>query len=117
MGKISHKEKTFEQRLKESSEILTKYPDRICVYIEKTDKCKTLPELAKKKYLIPKNITAAQFILIIRNKIEIAKESALIFYVNNSIMTGSATMSVINDEHCAPDGFLYIKYAGETCFG
>ena len=117
MGKISHKEKTLEQRLKESTEILSKYPDRICVFIEKKDNCKTLPDLDKKKYLVPKTITAAQFIFIIRNKIKITKGVALFFYANNLIINGDVEMNEINGNNKSPDGFLYIKYTSENCFG
>jgi hypothetical protein len=43
-----HKEKPFERRLKESNDIIAKYPDRVCLYIEKHEKCKTVPDLEKK---------------------------------------------------------------------
>lgn len=117
MKKISHTEKTFEQRLSESTGILSKYSDRICIYIEKIERCKSLPDLEKKKYLVPKTITAAQFIFVIRNKIAVPKEQALFFYINNRIISGNVVMSEINDKYRNSDGFLYIKYSGENCFG
>ena len=117
MGKISHKEKTMEQRQKESIEILLKYPDRACIFVEKIQSDTILPDLDKKKYLVPRSITAAQFILVIRNRIEIPKETALFFYTNKNIMSGNTLISEINDKHKDADGFLYIKYTGENCFG
>ena len=117
MGKIGHKEKMLEQRLKESTEILSKYPDRICIFIEKKDTCKSLPDLDKKKYLVPKTITVAQLIFVIRNKIKVTKETALFFYVNRRIINGDTTMDELEYNYKSPDGFLYIKYAGENCFG
>lgn len=117
MGKISHKEKSHDQRLKESNEILLKYPDRICIFIEKKDNCKSLPDLDKKKYLVPKTITAAQFIFVIRNKIMISKETALFFYANNIIINGDIEMNDFFCKYKSSDGFLYIKYTGENFFG
>jgi len=116
MGKVIHKEKTFEQRLKECNNILTKYPDRICIYIEKLETCKTLPDLVKNKYLVPKTITAAQFIIVIRSKLPVPKDKALFFYINNSIISGNIIMETFN-KYKDPDGFLYIKYTAESCFG
>ena len=42
--KISHKSKSREQRLKESTDIILKHPHRVCIYLEKLETCKTLPE-------------------------------------------------------------------------
>ena len=117
MGKNSHKEKTHDERLKESNDILSKFPDRICIFIEKKDTCKTLCDLDKKKYLVPKTITASQFIFIIRKKITMSKETALFFYVNNIIINGDIEMNEFFCKYKSSDGFLYIKYTGENFFG
>ena len=117
MEKISHKEKPFNQRQKESTDILFKYPDRICIFIEKKESCKSLPDLERHKYLVPNTITASQFISVIRKKLEITKETALFFYINNNILSGNSIINDIYNKYRNLDGFLYIKYAGEKCFG
>uniref|UniRef100_A0A6C0AZR7 Autophagy-related protein n=1 Tax=viral metagenome TaxID=1070528 RepID=A0A6C0AZR7_9ZZZZ len=117
MGKLSHEEKSIEQRLSESREILLKYPDRICIYVEKSKSCKLLCDLKKKKYLVPSNITMAQFIFVIRSKINVSKETALFFHINNKSISSNSLMSELNDKYKHEDGFLYIKYTGENCFG
>ena len=116
MGKISHKDKPVEQRLRECTEVLAKYPDRICIYIDKRENCKTLPTLSKNKYLIPKSITAAQFMFVVRSKLDIPKDSALFFYINNRILSGNVEMDTFKKD-IGPDGYLYVKYTGEACFG
>ena len=116
MGKVNHKDKPVEQRLNECNQVLAKYPDRLCIYIEKRDRCKTLPDLSKNKYLVPNTITAAQFMFIVRSKLEIPKDCAIFFYINNTIFSGNAEMSTFN-KYKAPDGYLYITYTGESCFG
>ncbi|GAG34314.1 unnamed protein product, partial [marine sediment metagenome] len=45
------KEHPFENRLAESSRIREKYPTRVPVIVEKTETCKNVPKLDKKKYL------------------------------------------------------------------
>ena len=117
MGKLSHEEKSLEQRLSESRRILLKYPDRICIYIEKDKTCKLLSDLKKKKYLVPSNITMAEFIYVIRSKINVSKETALFFHINNKSMCSNCLMSELNDKYKNQDGFLYIKYSSENCFG
>ena len=117
MKKSNHKEKSFQERLDESKKILSKYPERACLFIEKMETCKDLPDLNKNKYLVPKSITAAELILVIRNRIKIPKEKAIFFYVNKTIISGNITINEINENNKNDDGFLYIKYTGEDCFG
>ena len=117
MKKVSHKEKPVEQRIKECTDIMLKYPDRICIYVEKRLNCKTLPDLEKNKYLVPRTITAAQFIFVIRSKLNIKKDTALFFYINNNIISGTMTVDEFYDKYKNLDGFLYIEYTAESCFG
>ena len=114
---VSHKEKTFDQRVADSTRILTKYPDRVCVYIERDPLCKILPDIDRNKYLVPSTITVAEFIYIIRGKMTIQKSDALFFYTNRVLISGNTLMSEINEKHKSLDGFLYILYKGENCFG
>ena len=117
MGKLSHEEKSLEQRLSESKKILLKYPDRICIYVEKAKTSKLLCDLKKKKYLVPSKITMAEFIFVIRSKINVSKETALFFHINNKIISSNSIMRELNDKYKDQDGFLYIKYSDENCFG
>ena len=113
----SNKLKSFEQRLEQTTNIQAKYPDRVCIYIEKHALCKSLPAIDKNKFLVPNSITAAQFIYVIRKKIVIPSQQALFLYVNNTIISGNTRMIEIGNKHIDNDGFIYIKYSGENCFG
>lgn len=115
--KSSHKKKSLEQRLKESSDIIQKYPDRVCVYLEKQTTCDTIPNLDKNKYLVPSSITIGQFTYVIRSRITIGPEQAIFLFVNNTVISGNTTMMEIYNKHKSEDGFLYITYSGENCFG
>lgn len=44
----------FDKRLSESRRILSKYPDRVPVIVDRNSRAKnTLPEIEKKKFLVP----------------------------------------------------------------
>ena len=115
--KNSHKEKSLEQRLNESSTILKRHPDRICVYLEKQETCKTIPDLDKNKYLVPNSITISQFTYVIRSRIKLAADQAIFLFVNNTVISGNTTMIEVYNKYKGEDGFLYITYSGENTFG
>ena len=112
-----HKTKTLEERIEESKKVYNKYPDKVCAYIERSETCKTINEIDKNKFLVPKDLNVAQLIHIIRKRLVIAPESALFFFVNNTIISGNMSMDEINNKYKNSDGFLYIKYSAENCFG
>ncbi|CAL0320892.1 unnamed protein product [Lupinus luteus] len=61
-GSFNFKDKyTFDHRLEESRYIVAKYPDRFPVIVERYAKC-DLPELERKKYLVPGDLSVGQFI-------------------------------------------------------
>ena len=103
--KSSHKEKSLEQRLNESSTILRRHPDRVCVYLEKQPNCKTIPNLDKNKYLVPNSISVGQFTYVIRSRITLGSEQAIFLFVNNTVISGNTTISEVYNKHKSEDGF------------
>jgi GABA(A) receptor-associated protein len=112
-----HENKTYEERLTESKKILKKYPTRACVFIKKLSTCNNVPNLDKNKFLVPLDLTMAQFIYIIRQRIRLHETHALFFYIDNNIIAGQMSISEIYSKYKSSDGFLYITYSGENCFG
>ncbi len=108
----------WQARKAESARMLTKYPERICAYVQREKKETVLPEIVKNKYLIPTNITIGQLIYVIRKRIKLPSEAALFIFVNNSIMPAvSETLGEVYKKYASDDGFLYITYAQENTFG
>ena len=107
---------TLEQRAFESSRIRAKYPDRIPVIVEKSPKS-DVPELDKKKYLVPSDLTVGQFVYVIRKRVKLSAEKAIFVFVNNALPPTASLMSTIYEENKDEDGFLYIQYSGENTFG
>ncbi|KAK3253313.1 Autophagy-related protein 8d [Cymbomonas tetramitiformis] len=116
-GKSSFKqEHPLEKRQGEAQRIREKYPDRIPVIVEKSEKS-DIPDIDKKKYLVPADLTVGQFVYVIRKRIKLGPEKAIFIFVNNVLPPTAALMSAIYEEHKDDDGFLYITYSGENTFG
>uniref|UniRef100_I2CPX1 Autophagy-related protein n=1 Tax=Nannochloropsis gaditana (strain CCMP526) TaxID=1093141 RepID=I2CPX1_NANGC len=109
-------EHPLDKRKGEAEKILSKYPDRIPVICEKADRSE-IPDIDKKKYLVPADLTVGQFTYVIRKRIRLPPEKAIFIFVNNYIPPTSGAMSAIYEERKDEDGFLYITYSGENTFG
>jgi len=113
-----HKNTThsLEKRKSEAERIRAKYPDRVPVICEKADRS-DIPDIDKKKYLVPADLTVGQFHYVIRKRIKLAPEKALFLFCSNSIPPNAALMSTVYEEQKDEDGFLYVQYSGESTFG
>ncbi|KAI8006215.1 Autophagy-related protein 8C-like [Camellia lanceoleosa] len=58
-------EHPLERRQAEATRIREKYPDRIPVIVERADRC-DIPDIDKKKYLVPADLTVGQFVYVVR---------------------------------------------------
>jgi len=110
------KENNFDKRKEESKRIREKYPDRIPIIVEKNSNT-DLPDIDKKKYLVPSDLTVGQFIYVIRKRISISPEKAIFIFIENMLPPTSELVSSIYEKHKDDDGFLYIEYSGENTFG
>ena len=106
---------TFKERNEEAIRILKKYPNKIPIIVQKKDN--SLPDLDKKKFLVPLDFTIAQFILTLRKRISLDPSVTMIIFINNKIMSCSELLSSIYINEKNKDGFLYIDYTGENTFG
>ncbi|KAE8673279.1 Autophagy-related protein 8C [Hibiscus syriacus] len=117
MAKSSFKlEHPLERRQGEASRIREKYPDRIPVIVERAEKS-DVPEIDKKKYLVPADLTVGQFVYVVRKRIKLSPEKAIFIFVKNILPPTAAMLSAIYEENKDEDGFLYMTYSGENTFG
>uniref|UniRef100_A0A061RNH4 Autophagy-related protein n=1 Tax=Tetraselmis sp. GSL018 TaxID=582737 RepID=A0A061RNH4_9CHLO len=115
-NKTFKEEHPLEKRQAEAARIREKYPERVPVIVEKAGKS-DIPDIDKKKYLVPADLTVGQFVYVIRKRIRLSPEKAIFIFVKNVLPPTAALMSSIYDEHKDEDGFLYITYSGENTFG
>jgi len=117
MSKPFKEEHPLEKRKSEAERIRAKYPDRVPVICEKADKSGDMPDIDKKKYLVPADLTVGQFQYVIRKRIKLAPEKALFVFCANTIPPTASLMSTVYEEQKDEDGFLYVQYSGESTFG
>ncbi|PHU08457.1 Autophagy-related protein 8g [Capsicum chinense] len=86
------------------------------VIVEKSERS-DIPNIDKKKYLVPADLTVGQFVYVIRKRIKLSAEKAIFIFVDNVLPPTGAIMSSIYDEKKDEDGFLYVTYSGENTFG
>ncbi|XP_075851920.1 gamma-aminobutyric acid receptor-associated protein-like 2 isoform X1 [Microcebus murinus] len=75
---------SLEHRCVESSKIRAKYPDRVPVIVEKVSGSQIV-DIDKRKYLVPSDITVAQFMWIIRKRIQLPSEKAIFLFVDKTV--------------------------------
>lgn len=109
-------EHPLEKRQAEAQRIREKYPDRIPVIVEKAGRS-DIPDIDKKKYLVPADLTVGQFIYVIRKRIKLPPEKAIFIFVDNVIPPTASLMSAVYEVQRDEDGFLYVTYSGENTFG
>ncbi|VDL59461.1 unnamed protein product [Hymenolepis diminuta] len=121
--------------MNDATKIKRKYPDRIPVIVEKHPGSQ-ISDLDKHKFLVPNDITVAQFMWIIRRRLQLSAEKALFLFFDDfvpqsrqvccSLFASSTffhtsffawTMGQLYNERKSDDGFLYAHYSGENSFG
>ncbi|KAI5905722.1 Autophagy-related protein 8 [Candida parapsilosis] len=100
----------------EAARIAQRFKDRVPVICEKVENS-DIPEIDKRKYLVPVDLTVGQFVYVIRKRIKLPSEKAIFIFVNDILPPTAALISTIYEEHKDEDGFLYVLYSGENTFG
>ncbi|XP_067831761.1 microtubule-associated proteins 1A/1B light chain 3C-like [Heptranchias perlo] len=105
-------------RQSEVANIRSKFPNKLPVIVERYMRERSLPQLDKSKYLVPRELSLCQFMIIIRNRMSLTSSQAFYLMVNNrSLASVSLTMAEIHAEFKEDDGFLYMTYASQEMFG
>ena len=111
------KQYSFEKRIEEANRIISKFRDRVPVIVERAERS-DVPEIDKKKYLVPYDLTFGQFLYVVRKRAKLSSEKALFCFIGESYLPPTASlMSTLYQTHRDKDGFLYMRYSGENTFG
>ena len=111
------KQKSYEERLKETTEILDKYPNRIPCILEKIDNNSTIGLIDKKKFLVPDDLTMSQFIYVIKKRVKLDSSEAIFIFCNKQILLNQSIIKDIYNKYKDKDNYLYLEYSGESTFG
>ncbi len=109
----------FEYRKKRSSSLLSKYPDKIPVILEKSMRDKYLPKMEKTKLLVADDMTVSTVLQLIKKNLKINESTSIYIMVsnNNTMLSGAQTIVSVYKNHKNEDGFLYLEYCTENVFG
>ncbi|CAD7093361.1 unnamed protein product [Hermetia illucens] len=106
------------QKTDEACAIRLRFPTKIPIIVDRYAREYELPYLNKRKFLVPQEITMAQFLLIIRNRLNISHNKALFLLVNNrTLVPMSKSITEVYEQHRSDDGFLYMTYTSQEVFG
>ena len=106
------------RRSEESKRIMAKYPGRVPIICERDPRSVDIPDIDRKKYLVPSDLSVANFMYVIRGRLKLPPEKSIYLFVDNNVMPAtSQLLTTLYTEHADDDGFLYIRYAGESTFG
>ena len=108
----------LEERLRQFDAIKKEYPNRIPIILERLYNS-SLNSNIKSKYILSNDLTMAEFMNIIREKLKISPETALFFLAKGKYnLTGNEILGEIYDKYKDnEDGFLYIFYSEEEIYG
>lgn len=98
-------------------DLMKRYPGRVPVFLEKDPKCSTIPDVDKKKYLVPLDYTVGQFVYAIRKRIRLRNSVAMFVLVDNILPATTESMSHLYKNYKNENNMLHITYTGENTFG
>jgi len=111
------KNNTLEDRIAESTRIVTRYPDRVPVIITLKMNSHDYISLDKTKYLVPSDLSFGQLMWIIRKRVNLDATKAIFLFVNGIIIPSSEILLNIYKIHKDQDGFIYVDLYEENVFG
>ena len=109
---------SLNDRWKEASKVIEKYKDRVPIICERSSKASyDCPDIDKKKYLVPRDLTIGQFIYVIRKRMHLKPEKALFLFMNGIIPPSTSMIGDLYEYYKETDGYIYITYSLENTFG
>jgi microtubule-associated protein 1 light chain len=110
--------RTAAQRKQEVERLKEQFPNKIPVIVERYKKEKVLPVMDKSKFLLPEDLSVAQFASIVRNRLNVTGNHAFYLIINKRTM--ASMTETIGKLYCTEhdeDGFMYVTYASQEAFG
>ena len=100
----------------ELTKLQNKYPGRVPVILSRA-KSSDIPELPKRKFIVPRDLTLGQFMFVVRKHLTLPPEKALFLFINNTLAPTSVAIFELYAAHMCNDGALHMTYASESAFG
>ena len=98
----------------ESEKMRREYPDRVPVIVNTHRK---QFEIAKNKYLVPKDILLSRFLYTLRKRCTIKETEGLYLLVNDTMPSATQTIGEIDAANKNESGMLLMTLCKESVFG
>lgn len=117
MDILNNKEK--KNKLRESIlKIREKYPDRVPIFVMKSNNDKLLPNINMNKFVVPSQLTVAELMNVVRKRIDLSAEISMFFFINENVLPcTSENLGNLYNKYKNEDDLLLIYYCGENTFG
>ncbi len=101
---------TFNERINETNYLIKRYPNKIPVIVEKSDRLK-IPDISKHKFLFNRNAKFGSIMAKIRKILDVNSSTTVYFSINSDIIP--KTYHIMNDiytKYKDQDQYLYLTY-------
>ena len=109
---------SLDNRKSQYRKVMENHPDSVPVILERAKGC-TIIKTIKTKYILSKELTMAELVKIIRERLELSPERAIFLLVNGerSLTMTEELGSIYDKFKDKNDGFLYMTYSDEMVYG
>lgn len=109
---------TYIERVQKSNKLLQEFPNNVPVIIERYPRETLLPRIQNRQFLVPKEVTVAYLINILKSRLGRYSRHSIWLYAGNTVLQCRfSTIAEIYNKYRSLDGFLYLQYSGEETFG
>jgi GABA(A) receptor-associated protein len=105
---------SLEERKQQSTNILTKYPSSVPVFIDSSSMQKMID---KPRFVIPHGFTIGQLMISIRSRMKMNSATALFVFIDNQLIPVTTVISSLYESHKDEDGYMYVCCSEENTFG
>ncbi|KAG8535464.1 hypothetical protein GDO81_028476 [Engystomops pustulosus] len=109
---ISKEKRNRENRRRESRKLRSLYPDHIPIILKKVSGSNIM-DIDRRKYLVPSDVTAAQFISTMKNRLQLPPGKDIYLFTDKTPLKTSLTLEQVYERERGDDGFLYMEYSAE----
>ena len=102
----------------ELERIRSRHPDKVPIFITKSTYAKdSLPEMRKRKFLVPIQYTMGELLLVIRKWLLLKPDQAIFIFIGEELPMVGSTIGELYARHKGNDGVIRLTYASENTFG
>lgn len=105
---------SFEERKRDSTSMVSRYPGHVPVFVEKDECCQTLPDIHNNKFLVPKELSFHHFVYVVRKRVLLSNTTTIYVFIDKRIPNQFNSIGDLYNEYHDEDGFLYMTYSDEN---